>query len=321
VNCLLKFLKVRTFAFYSIHMSTVQVKKLHTLTGHRDCVYTLQASSSVDGFFSASGDGMVVRWSLQDPENGEVVAKLPNSIYALHFHQPSGMLIAGHNYEGIHVLDWKNKKEKASLQLTKAAVFDIHTFRNEIIVATGEGSIIAVDPQALAIKSRAQHSEKSARTIAVNEVTGEIAVGYSDHFIRIFDEHLHLKKEFKAHTNSVFTLRFTPDGLFLMSGSRDARLKVWDAKAEYIQASEIVAHMYAINHIEFSPDGKHFVTCSMDKSIKVWDLQELKLLKVIDRSRHAGHGTSVNKLLWTTYNNQLISASDDRTLSVWHIIF
>jgi WD40 repeat protein len=29
----------------------------------------------------------------------------------------------------------------------------------------------------------------------------------------------------------------------------------------------------------------------------------------------------VNKLLWTTYKDRLVSASDDRTLSVWNIIF
>jgi WD40 repeat protein len=98
-------------------------------------------------------------------------------------------------------------------------------------------------------------------------------------------------------------------------------LKVWDVSANYIQVAEVVAHMYAINHLDFSPDGKHFVTCSMDKSIKVWDTEALKLLKVIDRARHAGHGTSVNKLLWTSFNNQLLSASDDRTISVWQIIF
>jgi WD40 repeat protein len=302
-------------------MPSVQVNKLHTITGHRDCIYTLQGSSEAAGFFSGSGDGMVVRWNLTDPENGEVIAKLPNSIYALHYHRETDMLIAGHNYDGIHILDWKNKKEKASLQLTKAAVFDITAFGTMVLVASGDGSVALVDLNELVIKFKNQLSDKSARTIAVNEVTGDIAVGYSDHFIRIFDERLQLKNEFKAHGNSVFTVRYTPDGSFLISGSRDARLKVWDAKAGYIQASEIVAHMYAINHIEFSPDGKHFVTCSMDKSIKVWDLQELKLLKVIDRARHAGHGTSINKLLWTTYNNQLVSASDDRTMSVWHIIF
>jgi WD40 repeat protein len=59
----------------------------------------------------------------------------------------------------------------------------------------------------------------------------------------------------------------------------------------------------------------------MDKSIKIWDLQEMKLLKVIDRARHAGHRTSVNKLLWTDFNNQLLSGSDDRSISVWDIQF
>jgi WD40 repeat protein len=57
----------------------------------------------------------------------------------------------------------------------------------------------------------------------------------------------------------------------------------------------------------------------MDKSIKVWDLEELKLLKVIDKARHAGHGTSVNKLLWTP--GQLLSASDDRSISAWDVEF
>jgi WD40 repeat protein len=170
-----------------------------------------------------------------------------------------------------------------------------------LFVASGDGMVSLVDSDSLIIKKRTMASEKNARTIAVNEKRGEIAVGYSDHFIRVFDiEGLELKEEWKAHENSVFTLRYTPDQNFLMSGSRDARLKVWDAQKKYVKSAEVVAHMYAINHLDFSPDGKHFVTCSMDKSIKVWDLAELRLLKVIDRSRHAGHGTSVNKLLWTT---------------------
>jgi WD40 repeat protein len=57
----------------------------------------------------------------------------------------------------------------------------------------------------------------------------------------------------------------------------------------------------------------------MDKSIKIWDATTFRLLKVIDRARHAGHGTSINKLLWTNFNNQLVSASDDKRISVWDI--
>ncbi len=300
----------------------VNVEKLHTLAGHRDCVYTLQGSSDEGLVFSGSGDGMVVMWDLSNPESGQLIAKLPNSVYALHHHPESDLLIAGHNYDGIHVLDWQNKREIGSLKLTEAAIFDIQSYGPNLLVATGEGKLIKIDAKSLVVTKQVKSSEKSARTISINRIRGEVAVGYSDYSIRVFDlDDLEVKYEWRAHTNSVFTVRYTPDGKSLISGSRDARLKVWDAEAGYLQAAEVVAHLYAINHLDFSPNGKHFVTCSMDKSIKVWDAEKLKLLKVIDRARHAGHGTSVNKVLWTSYQDQLLSASDDRTISVWNLIF
>jgi WD40 repeat protein len=302
-------------------MTQVQIKRLHSLTGHRDAVYTVHPGGEAGQFFSGSGDGMVVHWDLKDPENGDLIAKLPNSVYALHYQPSRDLLIAGHNYDGIHFLDWKNKKEVASLKLTEGAIFDIQTAGDHVIVGSGDGLVTLVDIGTMTVAAKVKASEKSARTIAVHPSTGEIAVGFSDNYIRVFDERLALKYEWQAHAKSVFTLQFSSDGQLLLSGSRDARLKAWDVQSGYCQAGEVVAHMYAINHIEFSPDGKHFVTCSMDKSIKVWDSKALKLLKVIDRARHAGHATSVNKLLWTDYHQQLVSASDDRSISVWQIIF
>jgi WD40 repeat protein len=265
---------------------------------------------------------MVVLWDLGAPDQGEVIAKLPNSVYALHHHAESDLLIVGHNYDGIHIIDWKNKKELGSLQLTPGAIFDIQSLGKDLLVATGDGNLLKIDPVNLTILKQVQQSSKSARTIAIDRSRGELAVGYSDNYIRVFDaDSLNLKYEWSAHSNSVFTVRYTPDDRLLLSGSRDARLKAWDPGKNYGQAGEVVAHLYTINHLDFSPDGKHFVTCSMDKSIKVWDTEKLKLLKVIDKARHAGHGTSVNKVLWTSYNDQVLSASDDRTISIWSIDF
>jgi WD40 repeat protein len=301
-------------------MQKVQVSRLHTFLGHRDCVYTLQPSRDPHQFFSGAGDGMIVKWDQLKFDDGELIAKLPNSVYALHYDVQSNLLIAGHNYDGIHLLEWENKKEVGSLHFTKAAIFDILALDKKVFVASGDGMITCIDLEKLSVVHQKKQSEKKARTLAIHTKRGELAVGFSDHYIRIFDlDTLILKQEWQAHANSVFTVRYSPDGNFLFSGSRDARIKVWDVQAGYLPLTEIVAHMYAINHIEFSPDGKHFVTCSMDKSIKVWDLEELKLLKVIDKARHAGHGTSVNKLLWTS--DKLLSASDDRSISSWEIEF
>lgn len=302
-------------------MSQVGIERLHTITGHNDCIYTITGGLNAERFFSGSGDGMVVSWDLNDPQTGQLIARLPHSVYALHVHPATGLLVAGHNYEGIHLLDWQTKKETGSLKFTDAAIFDIKSAGNAVYAATGDGSLVMIDAETLTIRKRVQHSEKSARCIDIAATGNEIAVGYSDNFIRVFDPDLNLLAEWEAHENSVFTVRYSPDGKQLFSGSRDARLKVWNASDKRTKVAEVVAHMFAINHLDFSPDKKHFVTCSLDKSIKVWDAKELKLLKVIDRARHGGHKTSVNKVLWTSHNDQLLSASDDRTISVWHIIF
>jgi WD40 repeat protein len=302
-------------------LSSVQVNKRHTFTGHRDSVYALQPGDRPYLFFSGAGDGMVVQWDLQSPGDGALIAKLPNSVYSL-LHLDKQLLIAAQNFSGIHLIDHERNKELVSLQLTESYIFDLQSFENDLVVATGDGTIIIVNLETWVVKKRISFSNKSARAIAINPVSEEMAVGFSDHGIRILSLYdYELKQEIKAHQNSVFAVRYSPDGNFLFSGARDARLNVWDVKSNYRLVEEVAAHLYAINHITFSPDGKYFATASMDKSIKLWNTQDLKLLKVIDKSRHAGHGTSVNKLLWTTFNNQLVSASDDRTISAWDLLF
>src|SRR5690606_39877538 len=59
----------------------IKVTKLHSFTGHRDAVYTLQGTDQPNLFCTGAGDGMVVLWDLEKPDEGYPVARLPNSIY------------------------------------------------------------------------------------------------------------------------------------------------------------------------------------------------------------------------------------------------
>jgi WD40 repeat protein len=301
-------------------MSGFKVSKLHTFLGHKDAVYTLEPLDEQLTFFSGSGDGMVVKWDFNEPDQGHLVANMQNSVYALQSIPEKNLLVVGHNFEGIHVINLNQNKEVGSLVLDQSAIFDIKYLNGVLLVSCGSGIVYVVDLEKLRIVKLLQHSEKSARCISVNSTIGEFAVGYSDNTIRIFDvNNFQVHHQLLGHTNSVFTLAYHPKRPLLVSGSRDAHLKIWDLNENYKLTKSIAAHMYAINHIEFSPNGLHFVTCSMDKSIKVWDAHQIKLLKVIDKTRYASHGTSVNKLYWSRYNNQLVSCSDDRTITVWDL--
>ncbi|RDC66526.1 WD40 repeat domain-containing protein [Adhaeribacter pallidiroseus] len=303
---------------------TIQVHKNASLTGHRDCVYTLERSGQEEVFYSAAGDGMVVAWDLRDPGTGELIAQVPSSVYALRYVPGKNWLLVGHNHNSLQVIDLFKKTVVATVALPPLAIFDIaYSELNQCIyVALGDGGLGVIDAELFVLKKILKLADKSARSLAINEATQELAIGFSDHVIRILDlAALTLKYEITGHTNSVFTVAYSPDGQYLLSGGRDAHLKVWQITGAYKAHTSIVAHLYAINHITYSPGGQFFATGSMDKSIKVWDAQTFRLLKVIDKVRHAGHGTSVNKLLWSGYRNQLVSGSDDRTISVWELNF
>jgi WD40 repeat protein len=303
-------------------MTKIKVEKINTLAGHRDCIYTLASGLENHYLFSAGGDGMVARWDLRQAEIGELLAKVPNSIYAMASIPTENTLLIGQNYEGLHWIDLLSKKEIASLKLTDSAIFDIQVFDNEAFVACGDGVIIVVNLSTFTVRKHLKASDKSARCIAINPLTQEFAVGYSDNFIRIFDlKTLAIKHSWEAHKNSVFTVQYSPNCDYLLSGSRDAHLKIWQVAQNYSIEKSIVAHLYAINHLVFSPNGQYFATCSMDKSIKVWSVNDWQLLKVIDKARHAGHATSVNKIWWSSYENLLISGSDDRMVAIWELDF
>lgn len=302
------------------YMSKIQVNKLHTLTGHNDCIYALKEGADPRYFYTGAGDGMVVEWDLDNPKDGRLLARLPHSVYALEVDPKRSTLIVGHNYEGIHVIDLAEKKESWNLKLGAAAIFDLKVFGNELFVATGDGVLFVVDLEARAIKRHVKLAEKSIRVLAVAPFKKQLALGFSDHSIQILDlaqDALPLAR-LEGHSNSVFALSYSPDEEVLVSGARDACLKFWNTNSYFLEEN-VVAHLYAINYLSFREDGQYLVTCSMDKSLKIWDMSSRNLVKVIDKARNAGHGTSINKVFWSTYSGVIVSVSDDRTIAIWQI--
>ena len=260
---------------------------------------------------------MVVKWSLDEPDQGKLIAKVEGSVYSQCFIPESGVLLIGQNNEGIHAVDIERKERIRSIGLGPTAIFSIIKVGEFIYVGTGEGELITLLSSNLRILNRVKYSSKSLRTIAVDPKSGNLAVGFSDHWIRYVEvDTMKVLREWEAHRHSVFTLAFRPNGEYLISGSRDARICRWRGDGTFEASGEVAAHLFAINHLAFSPDGEHFLTCSMDKTIKIWSSADLSLLRVLDRTRHAGHGNSINRLLWLN-DDTFVSAGDDRMLSVW----
>lgn len=293
-------------------MSTLQIERIDTFSGHRGPVYALE--KGVDSlFYSAGSDGWVVQWNLAKPDLGKVIAQIEGSIYAMKL-DASGILWIGHNYEGIQGIQVADQTQVFAIPTKGLSIFSITFVGPNAWIGHNEGLITLVD---IATKSVVKHIKASATSVRCFCVLADdrVAVGYSDGFVRIFDSEYQLVRDFKAHDSSVFSLQSRGGELY--SVGKDARIKRWSNDFQLL--NEVIGHIYAIHDIQFSPDGKWFATASMDKTVKVWESETLTLRKVLDASRHGGHKNSVNKLIWSSFDDLLVSASDDKNLSIWKI--
>lgn len=294
-------------------MSTLQIERIDTFSGHRGPVYALEMG--VDSlFYSAGSDGWVVQWNLAKPDLGKVIAQIEGSVYAMKL-DASGILWIGHNYEGIQGIQVADQTQVFAIPMKGLSIFSITFIGSYAWIGHNEGLITVVD---IATKSVVKHIKASSTSVRCFCALADdrVAAGYSDGFVRVFDSDFQLVHSFKAHDSTVFSLQNRGGELF--SVGKDARIKRWSTDFQLL--NEVIGHIYAIHDIQFSPDGKWFATASMDKTVKIWESETLTLRKVLDASRHGGHKNSVNKLIWCLFDDLLVSASDDKNLSIWKIL-
>ncbi|KAJ5710327.1 WD40 repeat-like protein [Penicillium malachiteum] len=107
-------------------------------------------------------------------------------------------------------------------------------------------------------------------------------------------------------------MTFSPDGLFLASGSYDSPVvRIWNVKESPI-AWTFNEHSAAINSLAFSPDNRVLVSCSADNSARLWDLTTRTLLHTID-----SHSGSVSSVAFSPNGQLLASCSEDNTVCLW----
>ncbi|XP_033119059.1 lissencephaly-1 homolog [Anneissia japonica] len=100
-------------------------------------------------------------------------------------------------------------------------------------------------------------------------------------------------------------------GPYLISGSRDKTIKMWDVSAG-ICIMTLVGHDNWVRGILFHPGGKYIMSAADDKTLKVWDYKNKRCSKTLEAHDH--FTTSLDFHKTAPY---VISGSVDLTLKVW----
>ena len=119
--------------------------------------------------------------------------------------------------------------------------------------------------------------------------------------------------ELQGHTGPVFTAKFSPDGLFVVTVSEDATARVWETE-NWRNVLVLRGHTKMVFSAAFSPDSKSVVTASEDGTARVWDLSVEEL-----QTTFRGHTNTLIDAEFSPDGKLAVTASEDHTARVWDV--
>lgn len=295
----------------------MKFNKKKEIVGHVAAVYSCCSNSVYT--YSASSDKHVVRWFNESAEQDKFAIKFDHSIYSIEL-IGDDYLVAGLSTGDLHIFDLKSNQEVKFYQQHKSAIFSIcyNSIKHHLYVGDADGNLSIWNSKTLELIIYLPLDCGKIRSFSIDTTGNHFCMACQDGFIRVFETaYFNEINSVNAHKNGVTSVLFHPlNENLLISGGKDALLKVWDWRNEK-ELNSIVAHTFSIYDLISLNEGKVLVSASRDKHVKIWALDESKVeIKQRLDLKSGGHKHSVNALSIIN-ENSFASCSDDKKLIIW----
>ena len=126
-------------------------------------------------------------------------------------------------------------------------------------------------------------------------------------------------REFNGHRLTVTSLAFSPNGRFIVSGSKDDTIRIWEvASARCVMTLE--GHEKSVLSVAVSADGHYLLSGSEDHTVKLWETKTGKCLQTF-----SGHKAAVRSVCFSSKGLFVLSGagdyekSADNTIKLWEL--
>eukprot|EP00795_Rhopilema_esculentum_P010669 gene10669-19418_t len=120
-------------------------------------------------------------------------------------------------------------------------------------------------------------------------------------------------KSFIGHEDEINCCAFSSDLKFMVTGSDDSVVKLWDVAENKVQHT-LKGHSGPIKGCCFSPDNLKVASCAFDHKIVIWDAQTGTAITTLE-----DHSSSVESVEFSPCGQYLASGSWDKTGIVWNL--
>lgn len=147
----------------------------------------------------------------------------------------------------------------------------------------------------------------------ISPASDEVVVGLSNGRIKAYSLPGAVPtRNVAAHTGWATTVSYSPDGLHIVSGGADNRVKIWSDSLTLEHTC--LGHTGDITNVRVTPDNQYVVSSSKDNTIKVWNLQTGALVRTL-----AGHADDVMGVSISPDGSRVVSGCADGWCKIWDI--
>ena len=118
-------------------------------------------------------------------------------------------------------------------------------------------------------------------------------------------------KTITAHNHWILTTFISEDNKWLVTGSCDKIISIWD-HSNFKLDGNLIGHIGDVWSVVISPDNLYLASSGEDKLVMLWDFTKRTLLM-----KYTGHTAPVYSVCLTRDSKAIVSGSGDGTIRIW----